>query len=342
MRDKNYQKAIVNAEDDYRRAGESAENLKQKLLNLARAATQAYEAYRDLTGKMGKDNPYEQKEKEAVQALKAAGLYPSAVSTSGSLLGPNQITYPYIKRGDKNVNKNQLKDANRPAPGPFPFSYEPDWRDYAIYTDEAITATGLFTNSLSSLQSAFDTLSSSNSTWIDKLAAAQRVLETMEDAIIGVVKIIGDLGDTELLAAKKEAIASALNRKNKKKDIAADTAKAVTGAAASQASIPFIGPLLAIGAVATILALIAATAPKYASGGIIQGNSKYGDKLLARVNAGEAILNQRQQKRLLDIADGRGGNGGQQVQFFISGKDLVGVIRNNNAAASRITGSKGM
>lgn len=297
----------------------------------------AYNDLRNLTGKSGAENPYF----EGMQAAQAALSHPESYNP--------KATSKILQAGDLNRFSGQNRVTNTgKQKGPSglktdrPDDYKADWKDYAIYTDEAIALTGTFTNSLSSLQSAFDTLSSSNSTWIDKLAAAQRVLETMEDAIIGVVKIIGDLGDTELLAAKKEAIASALSRKNKKKDIAADTTKAVTGAAASQASIPYIGPILAVAAVAGILALIAASSQKFAGGGIVQGNTKYGDKLLARVNAGEAILNQRQQKRLLDIADGKAGNGGQQVQFFISGKDLVGVIRNNNAAASRISGSKGM
>ena len=43
--------------------------------------------------------------------------------------------------------------------------------------------------------------------------------------------------------------------------------------------------------VATITALFASFAGKFADGGIISGGSFHGDKLLARVNAGEMILN---------------------------------------------------
>lgn len=42
----------------------------------------------------------------------------------------------------------------------------------------------------------------------------------------------------------------------------------------------------------------------YADGGIIGGNSYQGDKLLARVNSGEMILNQQQQSRLFALANG--------------------------------------
>lgn len=149
-------------------------------------------------------------------------------------------------------------------------------------------------------------------------------------------------GAAEVQAAAETIIANKAKQKTDETDIALNIGKAATGAAASQASIPYVGPILAAAAAATIISLLMAAIPKYANGGIIQGSSKYGDKLLARVNAGEAILNQRQQKRLLDIADGRGGVGGQAVQFHISGKDLVAVLRNNNSANSRIAGSKGM
>ena len=48
------------------------------------------------------------------------------------------------------------------------------------------------------------------------------------------------------------------------------------------------------------------------------------------------LLNQSQQKRLFDIANGRAGGGVNQVEFHISGKDLRGVLRNNEISNSRI------
>ena len=45
------------------------------------------------------------------------------------------------------------------------------------------------------------------------------------------------------------------------------------------------------------------SAQGYAEGGIINGHSYTGDKLLARVNSKEAILNERQQERALELMD---------------------------------------
>lgn len=56
-----------------------------------------------------------------------------------------------------------------------------------------------------------------------------------------------------------------------------------------------------IGAIASVIATIVSTFasfPKFADGGIVGGSSYFGDKLLARVNSGELILNQKQQESL--------------------------------------------
>lgn len=120
-------------------------------------------------------------------------------------------------------------------------------------------------------------------------------------------------------------------------EVSANTAKAVSGAAASQAGIPVVGPFLVPAAIAAVLAAIAASLPAFANGGIIQGNSKTGDKLLARVNAGEMILNKSQQSRLFELANGHGGLNGQ-VEFIIDAKQLKGVLRNYDRSNAKIAG----
>ena len=148
-------------------------------------------------------------------------------------------------------------------------------------------------------------------------------------------------GADELAAAQMSMIAGEIDKEVKRGVVAANSATAISGAAAAMASIPYVGPFLATAAATEMEALLAAMLPKFASGGIIQGNSKYGDRLLARVNAGEMILNKSQQARLFDLANGSGRLGSGQVSFHIAGKDLVGVLRNNNSVTARISGSKG-
>ena len=82
----------------------------------------------------------------------------------------------------------------------------------------------------------------------------------------------------------------------------ANSEAAVTGAGASVASIPYVGAIMAVAAIGSVVAAMAAI-PKFAEGGIVGGNSYYGDKLMARLNSGEAVLNQGQQAKLLNSLD---------------------------------------
>ena len=81
--------------------------------------------------------------------------------------------------------------------------------------------------------------------------------------------------------------------------------------------------------VATGMMTVGKIAGAFANGGIIGGNSYSGDNVFARVNSGEMILNQSQQGRLFDIANGGGSSGGE-VTFRIQGSTLVGVLSNHN------------
>lgn len=119
--------------------------------------------------------------------------------------------------------------------------------------------------------------------------------------------------------------------------ITAKTAEAAASGAAEAAKTPFVGWLMVGGAIASILAAFAAL-PKFAAGGIFAGNSTVGDMNLARVNAGEMILNNRQQKNLFNLLNGNGtlSNGSGQVEFKIKGKELVGVLNNYNNQKNKV------
>lgn len=84
-------------------------------------------------------------------------------------------------------------------------------------------------------------------------------------------------------------------------ETSADTVGAAAKAAKAHAGIPFVGVALAAVAVGGLLALISSSAkkiPKFANGGIVPGGDGSGDRVLARVNPGELILNKAQQGRL--------------------------------------------
>nr|DAZ61913.1 MAG TPA: Tail tape measure [Caudoviricetes sp.] len=102
---------------------------------------------------------------------------------------------------------------------------------------------------------------------------------------------------------------------------------------AAYAAIPFAGVGLAAAQIAAMEAMIAAVAiPKFATGGIITGGPTSGDKILARVNAGEMILNQGQQSRLFEAINsgnlGGGGNMSSTVTTRVRAKDLILTINN--------------
>lgn len=107
---------------------------------------------------------------------------------------------------------------------------------------------------------------------------------------------------------------------------------------AAHASIPFAGVGIATGFISTMLGVQAATkaATKammaFETGGIIGGNSYHGDKLIARVNSGEMILNGRQQRNLFDaINENRlGGENSNRLygEVKVKGQDLYIALSN--------------
>ena len=155
------------------------------------------------------------------------------------------------------------------------------------------------------------------------------------EAIGSVIQVVQTIQD---LAAKKKiknaAMEVAANQAASASEIekaTASAAAAAAGGAASVANIPWVGPALAVAAAISIIAAIAgavATAKKFATGGIIGGNSYSGDHQYARVNSGEMVLNRAQQANLWSIINGKDGAGKGNVSFTIRGADLVGVLNN--------------
>ena len=104
-------------------------------------------------------------------------------------------------------------------------------------------------------------------------------------------------------------------------------ALAIAKGVESAAAVPFPGNIPAIiaivaqigGIIAGVMSSISqakqvfatADAGKFATGGIVGGNSYTGDKMIAHVNSGEMWINQESQKRLFDALSG--GNGSEQL-----------------------------
>ena len=161
------------------------------------------------------------------------------------------------------------------------------------------------------------------------------------NAVSGLSTALGNLGSTfdestqsvfsyfsnVVSGAAQAAVAISALIPIKKAEANANMEAAATGVAASVAPIPFVGAVMAVGAVMSLIAAITAI-PKFESGGIVGGSSFFGDKLLARVNSGEMILNQKQQKRLYDLTET---NNGVSVSLGVSriqGSDLYLALSN--------------
>ena len=127
-------------------------------------------------------------------------------------------------------------------------------------------------------------------------------------------------------------------------EIAANTAIGLAKAIQAGAGIPFPANLGAIaagtGAVLSGMAGAKQTlskAPAFASGGIVSGQSTSGDRVLARVNSGEMILNSGQQANLFKMANGQG-SGQSVLSTRVSGGDLLFVLENARNRRTRNSG----
>ena len=110
-------------------------------------------------------------------------------------------------------------------------------------------------------------------------------------------------------------------------------------ASAQAASLGPFGWLAFVGAGLATVATTISTLKGFAEGGIIEGASHTGDKVLARVNAGEMVLNKRQQSNLFNLLDGNGigqNTNGGKVEFVIKGSALKGVLNNYNDRMNKL------
>ena len=172
-----------------------------------------------------------------------------------------------------------------------------------------------------------------------------RVLQTGISIINGISSVLETVntltelfGTTQIGAAEQTAAAAATEVAASTTVTTAKSVEAGATATAEATKLGFPALLFAIpAAIAAVLAGLSAIGA-FANGGVIGGNSYSGDRLLARVNSGEAILNQNQQKHLFTLLDGNHGTSvsGGNVRFVIQGKDLVGTLNNYNNRNSKL------
>lgn len=188
------------------------------------------------------------------------------------------------------------------------------------------------------VKSQFELAAEAAEAYKEKMAATQDVVGNVGSAFSSLGGAIGGSAGKMLEMAGQTAQAVAQIIPQVMALIGAKEAEALASGTASAASLPFPANIAAIASIiATITALFASFAGSFADGGIISGGSFHGDSMLARVNAGEMILNPKQQSNLFNALDSGGATGGvQNVEFKISGANLVGCTKNYNSKMSKL------
>lgn len=120
---------------------------------------------------------------------------------------------------------------------------------------------------------------------------------------------------------------------------------------AAHASIPFAGVGIATGLVTAMMAAMTAqhaaslAMAAFKDGGIVGGSSFYGDKVIARLNTGEMVLNKKQQANLFNAIDnGMFGTGTMEnatISFKLKGSDIYGSLKNFTNIKSKSSSIKG-
>lgn len=189
-----------------------------------------------------------------------------------------------------------------------------------------------------SIKSQFELAAEASEAYKEKMDNISSVTDSVGNAFSALGGAIGGTGGKMLELAGQSAQAVAQIIPQIMALIGAKQGEALASGTASAAALPFPANIAAIASIiATITALFASFAGAFADGGIISGSSFHGDKMLARVNAGEMILNPKQQSNLFNALNGGGAVGGMRnVEFKISGSTLKGCLNNYDKKQSRL------
>ena len=215
-------------------------------------------------------------------------------------------------------------------------------------------------SSVDSLISSFNQLESASNVW-EKISAGVHLFTSALQTVTTVMTVVNALtkanematisasaattaGATAKSASTSEVIASsAANTIALKTERAAFLEAAAAAIFAAHAYIPFAGVGIATGYISTMLSEYAGFIgaiqgmAAFSQGGTITGANNHGDQVLARVNAGEMILNPRQQSNLFDMLNSGVSNSiPSSVEFKIRGDVLYGVLHNFNKIHNKI------
>lgn len=151
---------------------------------------------------------------------------------------------------------------------------------------------------------------------VEKAITAEKLAQT---AAVTAAETTGTATEVGLAATR-----TAATTVETKADIVGASAKV----AKAHAALPFVGVAIAGAMIGALIATIASSAskvPKFANGGIVPGGDGSGDRVLARVNPGELILNKAQQGRLANHLTSSNGVK-VEVEGRIRARDILHLV----------------
>ena len=190
------------------------------------------------------------------------------------------------------------------------------------YLLEQIDIWKQYVNSLDGVTTKKEQLNKVSSS-IEAMGQALSQMGQMSDSVFGqMLSYIGGIAGAvaQAIPAIETLIAAQKAQAN------ANAKSAVSGAASSVSSIPFVGSMLAVAAAASVLAAIM-NIPNFAEGGNVIGGSNYMDGITARVSSGEMIMNEADQKKLYNAIHS-GELGGGSSRTVVTGEQIVTVVNN--------------
>lgn len=193
------------------------------------------------------------------------------------------------------------------------------------------------------IMAIWSTLESTADAFMDMISLIERITEVTDrlakakeaEAVIDTTVTAQKIGNLTAATAA-DASATGVQLQNSQLKVNANIAEAGSNAAKDASKIPF-GWLAIPGVIAAVIAMFSAL-PKFAKGGIVGGNSRSGDKVLARLNSGEGVLTEQGLSGLNDLA----ASANRRTDIHITGvltargRDLAVVLDKQNRYQSRI------
>lgn len=249
---------------------------------------------------------------------------------------------------DKQAADSQIADINKqlqtlglkPIKVHIETDFEKDFADFRNNANDIIGGLEGIGNVVNSIESLSNALANGADAWtvfMGVVETATTILQTVGSVMTAVNTITELLGATTAATAAIDTAATSQEVANSGAKVAANSAEAISSATKEGSKMPF--PLNIAAIAAGIAAVVAGIAMigSFADGGIIGGNSFHGDNMFARVNAGEMILNNKQQGNLFRLLDGGGvaSNTGTPT-VKIKGSDLYVALNNYGSKMGKI------